>query len=104
MNLSREDVLFYFTTTGYVRDATLIDVSWMMWNWLVSGLAVGLNIVLFDGNPLYPSSAVLWQMAQVFVQRVTALISIGFGHHNIRHECSISRRRHGLGLSTRQRV
>lgn len=37
------DRLFYFTTCG-----------WMMWNWLVSGLASGATIVLFDGSPFFP--------------------------------------------------
>jgi len=44
---------FYFTTCG-----------WMMWNWLVSSLAVGATIVLYDGNPFYPSPRVLWEMAE----------------------------------------
>ncbi|MCC5854885.1 MAG: acetoacetate--CoA ligase [Idiomarina sp.] len=43
-DLSRQDSLFYFTTCG-----------WMMWNWLVSGLAVGARLVLFDGSPFYPN-------------------------------------------------
>ncbi|CUS48831.1 MAG: acetoacetate-CoA synthetase AcsA [Idiomarinaceae bacterium HL-53] len=43
-DLSRADTLFYFTTCG-----------WMMWNWLVSGLAVGATLALFDGSPFYPS-------------------------------------------------
>lgn len=47
------DVVFYFTTTG-----------WMMWNWLVSGLAAGASIVLWDGSPAYPSAAALWEMAE----------------------------------------
>ncbi|MPY90900.1 MAG: acetoacetate--CoA ligase [Luteitalea sp.] len=46
------DVLLYFTTCG-----------WMMWNWLVSGLAQGATIVLFDGSPSYPSLEVLWRLA-----------------------------------------
>jgi acetoacetyl-CoA synthetase len=46
------DVVFYFTTCG-----------WMMWNWLVSGLAQGASIVLFDGSPSYPSLDILWQHA-----------------------------------------
>jgi acetoacetyl-CoA synthetase len=52
-DLKREDTIFYFTTCG-----------WMMWNWLVSSLAVGATLVLYDGNPFYPSADVLWQMAQ----------------------------------------
>ncbi|MBN7797584.1 acetoacetate--CoA ligase [Parahaliea mediterranea] len=39
-DLGRDDVLFYFTTCG-----------WMMWNWLVSGLASGATLVLYDGSP-----------------------------------------------------
>jgi acetoacetyl-CoA synthetase len=52
-DLKREDTIFYFTTCG-----------WMMWNWLVSSLAVGATLVLYDGNPFHPSPGVLWQMAQ----------------------------------------
>lgn len=47
------DKLFYFTTCG-----------WMMWNWLVSGLASGASIVLYDGSPLSPDGYVLWEMAE----------------------------------------
>jgi acetoacetyl-CoA synthetase len=49
----REDVIFYFTTCG-----------WMMWNWLVSALGVGATLVLFDGNPFYPDPGALWKLAQ----------------------------------------
>ena len=52
-DLKREDTIFYFTTCG-----------WMMWNWLVSSLATGATLVLFDGNPFHPSAEALWQMAQ----------------------------------------
>jgi acetoacetyl-CoA synthetase len=47
------DRLFYFTTCG-----------WMMWNWLVTGLATGATLVLFDGSPFYDDGRVLWQMAE----------------------------------------
>jgi intein/homing endonuclease len=52
-DLRREDVIFYFTTCG-----------WMMWNWLVSSLAVGATLVLFDGNPFHPTPGVLFDLAQ----------------------------------------
>jgi acetoacetyl-CoA synthetase len=52
-DITRDDVLFYFTTCG-----------WMMWNWLVSGLANGCTIVLYDGQPFSPDPGVLWKMAQ----------------------------------------
>jgi acetoacetyl-CoA synthetase len=46
-----EDRFFYFTTCG-----------WMMWNWLISGLAAGATVMLFDGAPL-ASPDILWRMA-----------------------------------------
>jgi acetoacetyl-CoA synthetase len=52
-DVSRKDTVFYFTTCG-----------WMMWNWLVSGLALGSRLVLYDGNPFHPDPGVLWRMAQ----------------------------------------
>jgi acetoacetyl-CoA synthetase len=51
-DLRREDRIFYFTTCG-----------WMMWNWVVSSLAVGATVVLYDGAPLCPAS-MLWNMAE----------------------------------------
>lgn len=52
-NLKREDKIFYFTTCG-----------WMMWNWLVSSLAVGATVLLFDGSPFYPDSGTLFKLVQ----------------------------------------
>ncbi|RYG90292.1 acetoacetate--CoA ligase [Loktanella sp. IMCC34160] len=46
------DRLFYFTTLG-----------WMMWNWLVSGLARGATLLLFDGSPFHPRPKVLFDFA-----------------------------------------
>jgi acetoacetyl-CoA synthetase len=47
------DRIFYFTTCG-----------WMMWNWLVSGLASGATLILYDGSPFAPSPAALWDYAR----------------------------------------
>ena len=47
------DRFFWFTTTG-----------WMMWNYLMSGLLVGVTIVLFDGNPGYPDLGALWRLTE----------------------------------------
>jgi acetoacetyl-CoA synthetase len=52
-DLKREDTIFYFTTC-----------SWMMWNWLVSSLAAGATLILFDGNPFHPDPGALWKIAQ----------------------------------------
>ena len=51
-DIRRDDRLFYFTTCG-----------WMMWNWLVSGLASGTTLVLFDGSPFHPTADTLWRLA-----------------------------------------
>jgi acetoacetyl-CoA synthetase len=53
VDLTPDDRIFYFTTCG-----------WMMWNWLISSLAVGATVVLYDGAALAPSPAVLWNMAE----------------------------------------
>lgn len=50
-NMTSSDVIIYYTTTG-----------WMMWNWLVSALAVGASVVLYDGSPLMPTPNVLWNL------------------------------------------
>lgn len=50
-NMTFNDVIIYYTTTG-----------WMMWNWLISSLAVGASVVLYDGSPLVPSANVLWDL------------------------------------------
>ena len=46
------DRVFYFTTCG-----------WMMWNWLVSALALGATIVLYDGSPFHPTATSLFDLA-----------------------------------------
>lgn len=52
-DLREGERLFYFTTCG-----------WMMWNWLVSGLAVGATLVLYDGAPMPAHDpAILWRLA-----------------------------------------
>jgi acetoacetyl-CoA synthetase len=52
-NISADDNVFYFTTCG-----------WMMWNWLVSNLAIGSTVILYDGSPFYPDSNAMWAMAE----------------------------------------
>ncbi len=52
-DLKREDRIFYITSP-----------SWMMWNWLLSSLAVGASVVLYDGNPNYPDWGAMWRMVQ----------------------------------------
>ncbi len=52
-DLKKDDVIFYLTTCG-----------WMMWNWLVSSLAVGAQVVLYDGFPFHPDALALWRLAE----------------------------------------
>ncbi len=51
-DVRRDDRLFYFTTCG-----------WMMWNWLISGLASEATLMLYDGSPFYPDGNVLFDFA-----------------------------------------
>ena len=51
-DVGRDDVLFYYTTCG-----------WMMWNWLVSGLDLGCTVLLYDGSP-FKTPSILMDMAQ----------------------------------------
>ncbi len=52
-DLHEGERLFYFTTCG-----------WMMWNWLVSGLAAGATLVLYDGAPMPTHDpTILWRLA-----------------------------------------
>ncbi len=50
-DLKREDRIFYITSC-----------SWMMWNWLLTSLAVGATVVLYDGNPNYPGVSAMWDL------------------------------------------
>lgn len=50
-NMSKDDIVFYYTTT-----------AWMMTDWLMTSLATGAAIVLFDGSPFLPHENVLWDL------------------------------------------
>ena len=52
-DLREAERLFYFTTCG-----------WMMWNWLVSGLASGATLLLYDGSPMHEDGKLLFDFAQ----------------------------------------
>jgi len=52
-DLKREDTILYITSC-----------SWMMWNWLLSSLAVGATVGLYDGNPNYPDPSAMWKLIQ----------------------------------------
>ena len=54
-NLRRSDRICYFTTCG-----------WMMWNWLVSSLAVGATVVLYEGSPFHPAPTAMFDLIDEF--------------------------------------
>ncbi len=53
VDLKRQDKIIFITTC-----------SWMMWNWLLSSLAVGATVVLYDGHPFYPDAGAMWRLIQ----------------------------------------
>ncbi len=58
-DLKAGDRLMYFTTTG-----------WMMWNWLVGGLASGVSLILYDGSPFFPGPSRLFDLADELQPRL----------------------------------
>jgi acetoacetyl-CoA synthetase len=50
-DLNRDDRIIYYTTCG-----------WMMWNWLVSALAVGSTVLLYDGAPFQPATTQIFDI------------------------------------------
>ncbi len=48
-DVQQNEPIFYFTTCG-----------WMMWNWLITGLAAEATLLLYDGSPFYPDGNTLW--------------------------------------------
>ena len=87
VDLHRNDRLFYFTTCG-----------WMMWNWLVSALATGATLILYDGSPLHPDPGVLWRLAQdqqitVFGTSPKYIKSLEKANYNPREHVSLPRLR-----------
>jgi acetoacetyl-CoA synthetase len=59
-----KDVMLHTDVKRSDRITYITTASWMMWNWLVSSLAVGATIVLYDGNPNYPDWGTMWKLIQ----------------------------------------
>ena len=53
VDLRANERLFFYTTCG-----------WMMWNWLIAGLATKATIVLYDGSPFSRGAKTLWEMCE----------------------------------------
>lgn len=60
VDIGERDRIFYYTTCG-----------WMMWNWLVSALALKATVVLYDGSPFFPDGNRLFDIAEK--QQLTVL-------------------------------
>jgi acetoacetyl-CoA synthetase len=54
-DLTRKDIILQYTTIG-----------WMMWHWLVSALAVGSTIILYEGSPFKPNPTQLWSLVEKY--------------------------------------
>ncbi|MHA2281563.1 MAG: acetoacetate--CoA ligase [Promethearchaeota archaeon] len=68
-DLKRSDVINYITAP-----------SWMMWNWLMSSLAVGATIFIYDGNPLYPTPLRMFELIEKY--KITIFgTSASYLHH-----------------------
>ncbi len=83
-DLRRDDTIFYQTTCG-----------WMMWNWLISALAVGSRIVLFDGSPLADNGLLLFRIAEqeritVFGTNAKFLSLLHALNISPKHSCDLS--------------
>jgi len=52
-DLKKDDVHFFITTC-----------SWMMWNWMLTSLATGNTLILYDGNPNYPDIGATWRLIE----------------------------------------
>ncbi|HEV7277803.1 MAG TPA: acetoacetate--CoA ligase [Devosiaceae bacterium] len=75
--------LFYYTTCG-----------WMMWNWLVTGLASGATIVTYDGNPAYPDAN---RMPDLIDQETIAIFGTSAKYLDACHKNGLQpRRSHSL--------
>ena len=83
-DLKRDDIIFYITSC-----------SWMMWNWLMSSLAIGATIVLYDGNPNFPDAHAMWNL--IDAEKVT-IFGLSATYINYLRDQNISpRQSHNLG-------
>ena len=86
-DLRRDDVLFYFTTCG-----------WMMWNWMVCGLGAGATLVLYDGSPFHPGPETLWQLAEqtgitIFGTSARYIVALDEAGYKPGRECNLEKLR-----------
>ena len=82
-DLKRSDTIMYITSC-----------SWMMWNWLLSSLAVGATIVLYDGNPNYPDPGAMWKLIQE--EKITVFGCSASYIHFLKKEEFLPRREYDL--------
>src|SRR5438046_10032969 len=59
-----KEVLLHADLKKTDRVTYITSPSWMMWNWLMSCLAVGSSIILYDGNPNHPAWGDMWNLVE----------------------------------------
>jgi len=59
-----KEVLLHADLKKTDRVTFITSPSWMMWNWLMSCLAVGSSIILYDGNPNHPAWGAMWNLVE----------------------------------------
>ena len=59
-----KEVLLHADLKKTDRVTYITSPSWMMWNWLMSCLAVGSSIILYDGNPTHPDWGAMWKLIE----------------------------------------
>jgi hypothetical protein len=56
-------ILFSLLYSTVLRvEPQVLFAGWMMWNWEVTALSAGCSLVLYDGSPLHPHNAVMWDL------------------------------------------
>ena len=63
LNHAKEQLLHLDFRAGDVTFC-YTNIGWMVWHWLISSLALGCTVVLYDGSPFYPSASAMWELAE----------------------------------------
>ncbi|HZY95336.1 MAG TPA: acetoacetate--CoA ligase [Candidatus Bathyarchaeia archaeon] len=59
-----KEIILHADLKNTDRVTYITSPSWMMWNWLMSCLATGASVVLYDGNPNHPDWKTMWRVVQ----------------------------------------
>jgi len=59
-----KEILLHADLKNTDRVTYISSPSWMMWNWLMSCLAAGSSVVIYDGNPTHPDWGAMWNLVR----------------------------------------